>query len=427
MRWNGGSTVDNVRTLLEEQVRGEAPASTISVARAVTDGRRTIKVRRVTFSASVAVAVALVAASAVWLDDPDRTDPMGGPTAPASRSVRPSVVGNDSNGVPPSGWVLPSGEGPGPANLPVVSGVGISGGPAVVRMPGGGTVTLPTPPGTDIGDVVRVPGGWVFERVDGDQTQRPVDSVWYLPDGGTPRKVTAVVGGFAVSDDGTVLVVAGVGSGQDVAAYRLPSLTVIRQTTFAVGDGLGPVVHSYHADWVLLAAVSGEPGPSPAELWNVVTGAVVPFAIHDGVWGIGVSVGGAVLREVFPYGSATVSSCIDLVIPGTTVPTGLTGFCSADAPVADEAWLSPTGQWAVFHNGDGTEYVVATSELDAGGDLHVDYIPPDASVLFWDTNYTFVAMPKPGPDNAYYYCDQRGRCSRFDITPDGIPVQVLGG
>ncbi|HKD96936.1 MAG TPA: hypothetical protein VKB69_04965, partial [Micromonosporaceae bacterium] len=403
--------MDDIRTLLAEQVRDEPPASMISVTRAVADGRRVVQVRRVTFSVSAVLVVGLVAVSAVWFDQRGGGEPIGNPTHPASRSIRPSVVGLNNNGVPPSGWVVPPGGGPGPANVPVVSGIGDRGGPVVARMPGGGSVTLPTPSGSAIDDVVRVPGGWVFERGDDDQTQRSVIGVWYMPDGGTPRKAADGTGGFAVSEDGTVLLVAGLGSGpaaREMAAYELPSLSLIRQATFAVGDGLRPVVQSFHGDWALFTAAGGDSGTAAGELWNTATGAVVPFATRDGVRSIGVSADGRVLREIYPLGSPTMPTCIDLVTPGSVVPTGLTGFCSSDMPVADQAWLSPSGQWAVFHSPDGTEYVVTTSELDSGVDLHVSYLPPDASVLFWDTDNTFVAALRPGPDNAYYHCDQLG-------------------
>ncbi len=401
--------MNDIGMLLRDQLGDGTPPSEISITGAIGQGRRIIRRRRVVTSVAAGLATVLVATAVGWAS---RTGPVPGGTPSSSPGVSAPPDYEPSFAEPPSG---PSRPGPGAGDLPVFTGLGRVGGPAQVLEGGAVVADLPTSPATAVDNVVAVPDGWVFLQMAGINTQHPTQAVWFQPTGGTARRVASVYGDFRVSDDGTVLVVAGVQPGQagEIVAYSLPSLSALRSTTFATAGG--PVVMDVRGDWALLAAAPGT-APGPGELWNVRTGQTVPFAGPS--YPLDVARDGSVLRRVDRAdGTGTVvSSCFDVVDPGATVPTGPTGSCRAHSTSFDmSGTLSPSGEWAVLDMGPGDGFleVVRASDLHAGR-----WVPTQVAfygeVQFWDSETTFIVST-----DRFERCDVTGGCTPLDVPSGG--------
>lgn len=406
--------MNDIGMLLRDQLGDGGPPSQISITEAIGHGRRTVRRRRAVTSVAVGLTVALVATSVAWATRSGHPVP-GGTVPPSATASVPSYYGPSLPEPTASG---PSRPGPGAGNVPVYLNLGTLGEPAQVLEGGTVVASLSARPTSAVDDVARVPDGWVFleEPAHGNET------VWFQPTGSTARRVTDVVGDFRVSDDGTVLVVAGVRPGRagEVVAYSLPSLAELRRTTYT--PPRGPVVKDVRGDWALLTGVPGW-AAVPAELWNVSTGQTIPFADQVNTWPLDVAPDGSVLRRVDriqPNDSVTqtVTSCFDVVTPGATVPTGFTGYCYT-APNDSEAsgTLSPTGQWAALDMGPYNGFL----EVVRSADLHAGHWAPTrvafyGSVEFWDSDTTFIVRA-----DRYERCDVTGGCTPLDVPDNAFP------
>lgn len=410
--------MDDVRMLLDEQLRGGPPSSQVSVDRAIADGRIAVRRRRITASFSSVLVVTLVALSVVWLARPGHEAPTGvlpatsPPSVPVSRPPVPP---------PPTGP-------PGRGSVALLTGGGVVGGPATVHLAGGGAVTLPTPPGTAIQQVTKVPSGWLYTAdVNADPQHPTPSSGWFLPTGGTPRKVADDGGDdLGLSGDGTMLAVGANKPGAhayEVVLYALPSFNEITRTTF---DTTGTMaILRFTGDWIL---VGGVPRRVPNQLWNVRTGQVTTFGDGRATLALDVSEDGRVLRRIEPPAgsSGAATTCFDVVTPGAAAPPATAGHCLKAAGGSQlAAWMSPSGDWVVIR-GAGQVDVVRTGDLVNGrwAPTVVDALPNDILLWGFDTDTTFVVVSGTGANQR---CAVTGGCTALpDHGGLDSPVFVAG-
>src|SRR5947207_1734158 len=190
----------------------------------------------------------------------------------------------------------------------------------------GDRVDLALPAGITAFDATEVPAGWVVEA---DETTQ--HGVWFAGTTGQARRLGQLWGSYAVSPDGTVLVVAGLnagpaagsgptsdspaGGGDTVVAYSLPDLRELGRTSFQAN--MGPMVVGVTADRrALLRGAQGSPGPSDTAVLDLRTNTLHRAAE---AWAWDLSGDGRALRRVDPLGRDANGkplpgiSCLDVV------------------------------------------------------------------------------------------------------------------
>src|SRR5262245_22286855 len=153
--------------------------------------------------------------------------------------------------------------------------------------PDGTRTALRLPTGDTIGQLAIVPAGLLalVYHQDAEESGTELAVRLMRANGVWDEFATSVEGDFAITSDGGTVVISspGVLWSIDVATSR--QLHTIR-------DGSWSLV-SLNGDWALLTSGSGD-----NEIWNVRTGAVVPFATIYGVTPFGVTARGDVLRGI---------------------------------------------------------------------------------------------------------------------------------
>ncbi|HEY7174743.1 MAG TPA: hypothetical protein VH442_07490 [Micromonosporaceae bacterium] len=295
--------------------------------------------------------------------------------------------------------------------------------------PDGTRTALRLPPGDTIGQLAIVPAGLlalVYHRhAEGSRVElavrlRRANGVW-------EEFATSVEGDFAITSDGGAVVIDSPGELRSIDLATSSQLHTIQ-------DGSWSLV-SLNGDWALLTSGRGD-----NEIWNVRTGAVVPFATVIGVTPFGVTAGGQVLRGVMPdpqmQGDTPPRVCLDVVPPvgsgrAITVPTSPTGACGA-FDLAD-ANVSPDGTWVAFMSefspsGVGA-MVLRTAELHRGtwAPVRVHETHGTVPLRFWDSPTTFIAQyVADGGGNGYERCSVDGRCRDLDVPGNAVIGAVVG-
>ncbi|MET8148033.1 hypothetical protein ACIBSW_13960 [Actinoplanes sp. NPDC049668] len=276
----------------------------------------------------------------------------------------------------------------------------------------GSRVALGLPGGRTAQEAVRVRWGWVVTAAPaGDGLLE----AWFVPDGGTPRRVGTAFGGFAVSPDNDVLVVAH--ESDQVVAYALPSLREIGRRAFP--DGIGPVVLGVSSQGVLVKGAQGDGTPARGATWNLRSGSVAAIGSEVEIWGM--SNAGQVLRRE--------GDCVNLV-PITESPPQSHARCGGELGPARvrRGEISPDGRWAALEVGpadgatDPTTVLARTADLTAGRLLPVPTGGPAGAELSWLTGDTFVLETPTGR----LLCRAGDRCQAV-VEPPGLAESTVVG
>jgi hypothetical protein len=156
----------------------------------------------------------------------------------------------------------------------------------IVYLPSGRHTTLDLDPGASIGRLTVVPAGYLVEiyrqsadDIDDDFDDAEHELRFIYRNGSYWTVATAFDSDYRVTDDGQTLVIAG-SAGPDDAIRAIDIAT--QQEVRRIDDGYG-IVDALGGDWALLS--DDEVGQlwRKNELWNVRTGAVLPFAGYIGV------------------------------------------------------------------------------------------------------------------------------------------------
>jgi hypothetical protein len=259
-----------------------------------------------------------------------------------------------------------------------------------VHLPDGGNVDITIPDDGTINQFVQVPSGILFSTDNIDTTDaEPFDAMYLQQTGGVTLDLTTDFNSpWMVNADGSTVVL--IESDREAHAINLVT-GVDRKTQFGTTD-----LVNVNGDWALLTNTDLNTPNRPSELWNVRTGAVVPFATTKNVdaWGVGPD--GSVLRAVYTSATAEADvdadqpspACVDYVPPASPVPTAAGGYCGTMTISASS--LSPDGAWAeVVVNSQ--LYLLRTADLHAGRWSPV--VPNDdggSEPMFWDSPTSYV-------------------------------------
>jgi hypothetical protein len=337
-----------------------------------------------------------------------------------NRRSAPAPPANSPTSSPsPASSLSPStpGAAAAPAGVPVASlGLDVLA-DGVIARPDGSRVPLRLGPGRSAVDATGVPAGWVVAA--GSDTG---SDVWFVPTSGAAQRIGADFGGYAVSADGRILVVAGSTGPSAVTAYELPSLRQLATTTAAVG--MDPVVIGVNGNRVLLKGASGDGSPTEAAVWNLRTGRLRQAAGFR--WLLDVSAAGAVLGLVAQARGPKdiVGGCLDVVALTDTLPGAGTGVCRPDLAVSYLAGaISPDGSWVALTTatGDHDERTVLLRSTDLhNGRWRPAPIngPPGARARFWVSGTTFVAAEYGGQTTRYYRCGVTQPCVGLAFPAD---------
>ena len=314
------------------------------------------------------------------------------------------------------------------AGVPVVVG-------DTLFRPDGTTTTLKLPDGDIITQLAVVPGGVValVNHQDPDDAGVAVEVRLIPSGGGWEQLARPAENAFAVTSDGRTVVAASGGAG-----IALESIDVTTRRTLQLIGGNWSVA-ALNGDWALLRSNSDDYVWRDSEIWNVRTGAVVPFATSYGVTPLGVTPSGGVFRAVESnppaQPDAPAHACLDVVMPtgigaAATVPTTPTGYCAV-FDLAD-ATVSPDGAWAVLiprtvTAGHGV-VAVRTADLHAGRWAPVDLNQADgvSRPLFWDSPTTFIApFAKDASDTGVERCSVDGHCRDFALPANAVVGQPI--
>lgn len=316
-----------------------------------------------------------------------------------------------------------------PSGLPAASfGLDVLTDGVIVR-PDGSRVRPDLPAGVRAVQAIGVPSGWVVLT---ERTEGPFE-LWFAATVGAPVYVGRTFGNFEVSADGKVLVVTGLSPDPTtVAAYELPSLRKVRDTTAELG--MGPLVLGISGDRVLLKGASGDSSPSGAAVWNLRTGGL--RRASDSVHALGISRDGTVLRLVRQTGASAkdiVGGCLDAVPLTDTLAISNSGVCRADLAAPYVAGgISPDGSWVVLTTAAGEKeprtMVLRSADLHSGrwSPAALDG-PAGATALFWDTDSTFIALDAASQTTRYLRCAVTQRCVELALpagSTDLEPVPV---
>jgi len=232
------------------------------------------------------------------------------------------------------------------------------------------------------------------------------------------HRIGTVRGNWAVSSDGHLLVVTGLGEGtgaiSGVTAIDLPSLRVRARTRFA--GTTGPLVVGITTERVVLRQAQGSPAPSIAAVWNLRTGSLQPTSSPIWVWSAG---DGQALTRVDQRGAGTHPSgaCVDAVAVTDRLPVGRTGLCTSLAMQIQYGGIAPGGGWAVVITAAGrqaTTSLVRVRELQVGRWRPVS-LGNQRLPLFWDTATTLIVATAHGNTLSYQRCDTAARCTAITL------------
>lgn len=351
------------------------PVTTISVDRAITDGRRRIRNRRMAAATAGAVALITLAAAAIGVHS--------GP--------RPNVAGS--------------------------SAVLVYEGSTVRRVDGTLVARLDVPANATVRGVVRVPTGWLVLAT---PVGRTGTNLRFQPDGGTARPLVAGEPSaraeaegvsFTVTRDGSTVIVAGLGG---TVAYDLPSLSV-RRTLTRPGEFV--YILSQRGDQVVLGSVTQREDRPSTFVWDLRSGVVTP--IID-AWGLLLAEG--------PTGPTLLT---DLACAAVSSTRGRSCWYGSDVPTALDGWRTPVGETVVL-GGDGLVAVevlgapdgrVDTAEVMPfhGGATRLDYWLDDTRFVADDplANTAFVCEVKA--------LDCEEIALRTHVPGSGVVIVVGGG
>jgi hypothetical protein len=375
-------------------------------------GRAALRWRRAVFIASAAtgvVAVLVVAGIIAATGGHERRLPAGPPTL--TQIPTPSTPAPSAS--------APAGPSAASLGLNVLSG-------NVILLPDGRRVTLALPAGVSIWSASRASAGWVLQTF-ATGGAGGSSALWFAPDAGPVQRIVAPADDYRVSADGHLLVAAGGlqpgGTSPAVTAFEVPSLRLLRQTSF--DSGVGPAVAGISGDRVALYGAQGSPGSSTAAVWNLRTGTL--RRTNQPIWTWGVSRAGQVLRRVDRYGPGgekdIAAACIDVVTIGDTIQTDQTGLCATWLAKPDgRGLLSPDGTWAVLSmtttaSGQPATALVRAADLHAGQWRPVPVNLPTGSIPeFWDTDETIIFSVVG--HGGVYRCGINGSCLSVAMPAD---------
>ncbi len=316
-----------------------------------------------------------------------------------------------------------------------------------VHEPGGGTTKIWLDPAINIDSFAEVPAGILLDT-DGDPNRPaggPGGHEMYLqtPGGGETTIATGYDSRYHLTSDGRIVVL--VESDGYVHAIDLATGSD-RKTRFADGPGTEDIsqtdVSGVSDDWALLTNSRLQFPNQPNELWNVRTGAVVPFTNGPNVEAFLIGPDGHVLFGA--YGSATATpddpspACFDYAAPatadtttdGTPTPTwattGTPGVCASIA--FEPSSLSPDGTWAIVV-ADGEADAINLTELHAGRWHPIPVIELGSEPMFWDAPTSFIDTDERtnsyGEDqqNRYQRCFVDGHCEDLGAADAAIVGQ----
>jgi hypothetical protein len=273
----------------------------------------------------------------------------------------------------------------------------------------GRVIRLALPRGVTAVSAAQVPSGWVLATAEANRT----GALWFAGQTGAPRRIGPVRGNWAVSSDGGLLVVTGLGgtnAASIVSAISLPTLR-IRTTTRFTG-ATGPLVVGITTDRVVLRQAQGSPGPSIAAVWNLRTGTLRATTAPIWVWSAGD--GQAVTRV---DQSRPAGACVDAVAVTDRLPVGRTGLCTSLAQQIQYGGIAPGGGWAVVITAAGR---TANTSLVRVRDLQVGRWRPvslggQRLPLFWDTPTSLIVAAPRGNAIGYLRCDIRAQCTTLTL------------
>jgi hypothetical protein len=287
----------------------------------------------------------------------------------------------------------------------------------------GERVDLALPAGITAMDATEVPGGWVVRTSETEQ-----QGVWFAGTAGKAQRLGRLWGDYAVSPDGTVLVVAGL-DGDTVVAYGLPDVHELARTAFR--SGMGPMVAGVTADRrALLRGAQGSPGPSGTAVWDI-RGNVLHPAVESWAWGV--TGDGHALRRVDPPGRDANGkplpgiSCLDVVPLADTLPTARTGLCTETGATVQRGLLSPDGAWVALSTVDANTVLVRTEDLHAGrwAPVKVGTTGP-FDVDFWTADGALVMSGYQNDTDRYARCTTDGQCEPLTLPAGGKPIPRVG-
>ncbi len=379
----------------------------------VLDGRCAVsRRRRRAIGVAAAVAVLGLVAGLVLAVRPGHGDHPRPPATPG-RSVVPS----------PSPTVL----------TPAALGLDVVIDTSIYR-PDGHVVTPQLPAGSPFG-AKRLPTGWLVSASRDEEHPMDLGGSYLVLEDGRVRAFDRAFRGGPVSADGTVVV----GILRDaLVAYELPSMREIGRHPLPAGSGLFPI--GIAGDRALLMHGDGRAFTTAtvptirSAVWNYRTGALHENPPQPGaLWELATA--GQVLRRVDrvgPDGTHVLSSCLDVVPLGDTVPLGATGWCAPEVTRTFYASIAPNAGWAVLGALPIGEKVVVSAlvrvdDLRAGRYRPIRLnLPPEYEVKFWDTDRTFIAREILGDRESPYRCDVSGACLPVELPPKASIVPRYG-
>ena len=306
-----------------------------------------------------------------------------------------------------------------------------------VFLPNGTTTTLGVRADA-ISDLAAIPGAYLAAV---DEPFADTDLVIIYPGGSGGDIAKSIDSNFEVSADGRIAVVRSVDAENNIALRSIDIETSAQLHTY--GDGNQHVI-AVRGDWALISDDGDGSSSPPSVVWNIRTGAVVPFASSVGVVAWGVTPDGEVLRSIdaehappLSPTSTSTRACYDLVAPDHTakpavIPTNPTGYCGR-LDVTD-ATMSPDGSWVVLiptNQSPGHGVVaVRTADLHDGrwAPVNLDQADGMSRPLFWDSPTSFIApYTNDAGDAGYERCSVDGWCHDLGIPEAAVIVRSLGG
>ena len=402
-------TDGRIGALLEDLASTDGPPSAINIERAITDGRRSVRTRRIMASAVAAIALIAVA---------------GGITVATGSVATPPVHPGTTTSTPPGPAITPPAD---VAHRLAVWRVDTN----TIRTVTGATVALTPAPGLIARSVVQVPAGWVFDAAGAGGRM-----LYFQPTGHAAITVGPITGTFEVNPDGTAIIATGLvtpGTPASalphmVAEIALPSLTVVRQVH--VGGTAQLTLVRVSGSLVLLRGQNGGTAGAPGSVWDLRTGALTDLSATDRVWPWSITPDGQVLGVNFSARNGGGQTCVYLV-PMADATTSHPAHCfDANGPTWGS--MSPDGVWALLNVAGGTSTVlsidtashVAAGIWDPGSGENTESSP---ELAFWDTADSFVATT----DHGYARCAATGLCDDATLPAglgfDGRFIQYAGG
>jgi len=293
-----------------------------------------------------------------------------------------------------------------------------------VYLPDGRTVELPVPDGAQVGRVVIVPAGYLY-----DVSGSGAPASLRLAEGPGAYQDLGMLGNsdYRVSPDGRTAVVIALDAEWNGTTTAIDLATGTRKTnkTFETGT-----VINVAGDWALLRDDNSPNDTRATALWNYRTGAVVKGA-DPSFTEYGVLASGAVLRGIHvpPMGQPTgpLPSCY-AVVPTAEFSAIQTGYCGRE--IIQQAWLSPTGDWALatvsgaLPDGGDEMVMLRVADLAAGRwtPVALDPLAIPSEATFWDSPTSIVIW---GEDD-YLRCTTAGTCTDLHLPLTDHVAQTLG-